>query len=137
MRHFQILLALALLVFAGPASSPAAGAGTPEICDAAPEFSVPDKKLEHLAEAVAGHGTIDVLAVGSGTTVGQDGGVLGIGQVQVAIDDALGGRRRGFRMGGNGGEGQNGSSGEGAKHGGSPLTAAVKASHPEHSQPFA
>ena len=74
MRHFQILLALALLVFAGPASSPAAGAGTPEICDAAPEFSVPDKKLEHLAEAVAGHGTIDVLAVGSGTTVGQDGG---------------------------------------------------------------
>ena len=51
-----------------------ARAATPDVCAAAPEFSVPDKKLEHLAAAVRGQGTIDILAVGSGTTVGQDGG---------------------------------------------------------------
>ena len=74
MRHFKILLAFALLVSGGPGFAATARTATPEICDAAPEFSVPDKKLGYLAEAVAGHGPIDVLAVGSGTTVGQDGG---------------------------------------------------------------
>jgi hypothetical protein len=49
-------------------------AATPDGCAAAPAFSTPDEKLKHLAEAVRGQDTIDVLAVGSGTMVGQDGG---------------------------------------------------------------
>ncbi len=63
------LLLPGLLVGVAPAL-----AETPEICVAGPDFLVPEKKLKHLAAAVRGHGTIDILAVGSGTTVGQDGG---------------------------------------------------------------
>lgn len=73
MRRFPFLFALLLLV---PMFSPVtpARAGAPDRCAAAAEFSVPDRKLEHLAAAVRGVGAIEVLAVGSGTTVGQDGG---------------------------------------------------------------
>lgn len=80
MQYFQIFLAFSLWLAVGvvpvaPARAQALErAGTPDICASAPEFSIPDKKLENLAAAVAGHDAIEVLAVGSGTTVGQDGG---------------------------------------------------------------
>jgi acyl-CoA thioesterase-1 len=73
MRRFQILLALSLLPALSLPVAPTR-ARAADICAAAPEFSLPDKKLEHLAAAVRGQDAIDVLAVGSGTTVGQDGG---------------------------------------------------------------
>lgn len=78
MRRFPVLLALTLPLLAPLLPVAPAHAGTPapaaNSCAAAPEFSTPDEKLEHLAAAVRGQDTIDVLAVGSGTTVGQDGG---------------------------------------------------------------
>ena len=74
MQYLQIFLAFSLWLAAGVVPVAPAHAGTLDICASAPEFSVPDKKLENLAAAVAGYDAIEVLAVGSGTTVGQDGG---------------------------------------------------------------
>ncbi len=74
MRYSQIALVLSLWLAAGWVPGAPAHAAAPESCAAAPEFSQPDKKLEHLAAAVAGNDPIELLAVGSGTTVGQDGG---------------------------------------------------------------
>jgi acyl-CoA thioesterase-1 len=71
--RFQTLFLLALLPAVFLAGRPV-HAATPDACAAAPEFSLPDEKLEHLAQAISGQDTIDVLAVGSGTMVGQDGG---------------------------------------------------------------
>lgn len=73
MFQFQTLFLFTLLsaVFLPGASLHAA---TPDACAAAPEFSLPDERLVHLAQAVRGQDAIDVLAVGSGTMVGQDGG---------------------------------------------------------------
>ena len=81
MPRFHGLLALCLLpalLLVGPAraASPVATAraASPANCAAAPEFSVADEKLAHLAAAVRGDDPIEVLAVGSRTTIGQDGG---------------------------------------------------------------
>jgi len=74
MHYSRIFLALSLWLAVGVLPVAPARAGTAENCTSAPEFSVPDKKLVHLADAVAGHDPIEILAIGSGTTVGQDGG---------------------------------------------------------------
>ena len=69
MKWFRGFLALSLMLPVVPA-----WAAATQTCSAAPEFSVPARKLEHFAAAARGRDEIDILAVGSGTTVGQDGG---------------------------------------------------------------
>ncbi|MDR3535702.1 MAG: hypothetical protein P4L71_04300 [Acetobacteraceae bacterium] len=49
----------------------------PEACEAAPEFAQPDVALPHLQAALTSGGIVHVLAVGSGTTVGEVNGTPG------------------------------------------------------------
>lgn len=74
MQYSRVVFALSLWLAVGWVPITPAHAVASENCAAAPEFSLPGKKLEHLRAAVAGQDPIEVLAVGSGTTVGQDGG---------------------------------------------------------------
>ena len=47
------------------------------LCDASAEFISPDGPLPHFAEALRAGGAVDILAVGSGTTVGEVNGTPG------------------------------------------------------------
>ena len=49
----------------------------PEACDASADFSTPTGALDHLADAMASGKPINILAVGSGTTVGETNGTPG------------------------------------------------------------
>jgi acyl-CoA thioesterase I len=60
---------LACAVLALPFQSQAAS-GVGVVCDTPAEFTTADAPLEHLAAAIAAGGPIDVLAIGSATTVG-------------------------------------------------------------------
>jgi acyl-CoA thioesterase-1 len=51
----------------------AAGASDPETCDIAPQYVTVQKPLEPLKAAIAAGGPVEILAVGSGATIGANG----------------------------------------------------------------
>jgi acyl-CoA thioesterase I len=70
---FRLAAALAaLLVHGALAAEPATVA-----CDAPPDLVAPEHKLPQLARALEPGGRLDVLAIGSGTLLGQRGGMEG------------------------------------------------------------
>jgi acyl-CoA thioesterase-1 len=70
MRSVWSLLLILLVV--QPASSPAQQRpGGPPACEASEDFVGPDSRLDHFAEALAAREPVNILAVGSGTTVGE------------------------------------------------------------------
>jgi hypothetical protein len=68
--RWAIFLAVLSLVFG---ADPVWAAGD-DVCPLQAEFTTPGKPLEHLAAAIRQPGPIEILAVGSATMVGQDGG---------------------------------------------------------------
>lgn len=75
--HRLFLMALAALAYA-PISARAQHMAPPsEACEAPAEFTQPDEPLPHLRAALEGHEPVAVLAIGSGTTVGEVNGTPG------------------------------------------------------------
>jgi hypothetical protein len=70
------LLLLLLIAFPLPVWAQAAVL-LPAVCDAPPDFSEPNGPLDHLAGAIASGKPVNILAVGSGTTVGETNGTPG------------------------------------------------------------
>lgn len=64
-------LAVLFLLLALPAV--AAGATNSQSCDVAPQFITPQKLLEPWKAAIAAGGPVEILAVGSGATIGANG----------------------------------------------------------------
>lgn len=74
----RLLLPFLLLLLAVPAPVRAQRlASTPQTCEAPPELARPDAPLPHLQAALAAGGPVLVLAIGSGTTVGEVNGTPG------------------------------------------------------------
>jgi hypothetical protein len=72
-------IALGALMCLAPAASRASGDIVPASpCPDAAKLLVSDEKLDTLAAAIRAGGPVDVLAVGSATTVGQNGGEAGV-----------------------------------------------------------
>jgi len=63
-----------LILVAGPISSRAGQAPAQAACPASAEFTTPDSPLPALAAAIKSGGPVDILAVGSATTVGDQPG---------------------------------------------------------------
>jgi acyl-CoA thioesterase-1 len=73
-------LFLPLLLASLVASAPSRAQHLPpvsQICEAPPEFHEPEEPLPHLHAALAAGGVVHVLAIGSGTTVGEVNGTPG------------------------------------------------------------
>jgi hypothetical protein len=75
-------LRLAFLLFVmlsglAPAAKAASGPPLSPLCDASAEFISPEGPLPHFSEALRASGTVDILAIGSGTTVGEVNGTPG------------------------------------------------------------
>ena len=70
---FLLLLLLLSTALTFPAKA-ADWAATPQACAAPGEFEIPGKAFPHLALAIREGAPLEFLALGSGTTVGQDGG---------------------------------------------------------------
>jgi hypothetical protein len=74
----RLILLLALLVAAAPMPSRAQHlAAAPEACEAPPDLATPDAPLPHFQAALASGDVVHVLAIGSGTTVGEVNGTPG------------------------------------------------------------
>jgi len=71
MRNLMHRLAALFLLLAPPAV--AAGAPDLQTCDVAPQFVMPQKPLGPLKAAIAAGGPVEILAVGSGATMGANG----------------------------------------------------------------
>jgi hypothetical protein len=67
-------LAIFLVVFSLVFGADPVLAVTGDVCPLAADFSNPGKPLQHLAAAIRQSGPVEILAVGSATMVGQDGG---------------------------------------------------------------
>jgi hypothetical protein len=74
-RLASSLLVCAFLVLPGGSH---AGGEAPKVCDTPTEFTTANAPLEHFAAAIAAGGTVNVLAVGSATTVGSLSGSTGL-----------------------------------------------------------
>jgi len=59
-----------LALVACPVSSRAEHAQAPSACAASEEFTTPEAQLDRMAAAIASGGPVNILAVGSATTVG-------------------------------------------------------------------
>jgi hypothetical protein len=70
----RLLLACLLLTLAGPAWSQAQ---PDRVCDMPTELTTPSEPLVHAAAALTAKNSLDILALGSGSTVGQSGGSNG------------------------------------------------------------
>jgi acyl-CoA thioesterase-1 len=71
MQRLSVGVLLLSLLAANPAS---AGADAPLACDMPTELTTPADKLTHVTEALTKRGGLDILALGSGSTVGDAGG---------------------------------------------------------------
>jgi acyl-CoA thioesterase-1 len=67
--HWLAVTLIAALLFAAPAPSWAGTEPSP-ICGAFEEYAISEEPLPQFAEAIAAGGTIDILTIGSATTVG-------------------------------------------------------------------
>ena len=76
MKWLALCIALLALAAPGPARADAAGDDLPP-CDMPADLTTPVAPLTHLADALSGPGKVSILAIGSGSTVGETGGSTG------------------------------------------------------------
>jgi acyl-CoA thioesterase I len=75
LRPGSLLVALLVAVPLSARAQPAPA--VPEACDASADFATPADTLDHLTQGLKAGGPINILAVGSGTTVGETDGTPG------------------------------------------------------------
>jgi hypothetical protein len=73
---YWLLLGLSLITLFGIRTDPVRAAAAPA-CAIPAQLTTPDEALSHVAVALTKRGTVDILALGSGSTVGDPGGAAG------------------------------------------------------------
>ena len=70
-------LALSIVILALTAQAPARADVVSDECEMPADLVTPSAPLTHVADALAGSGKVEILAIGSGSTVGETGGSTG------------------------------------------------------------